>query len=116
MGMIEIPIGMVEMEVGGKRSAYCEILVIGFSYAVDRKITPFSVYEFCISRTYPKSILNIQGGYAMLFFKKTLLALVMVSILSSLVACEREGPMERTGEKVDEAAEDTKDAVKDATN
>ncbi|MCG3111609.1 MAG: hypothetical protein LLH30_14775 [Candidatus Manganitrophus sp. SA1] len=52
----------------------------------------------------------------MLFFKKMLLTLAMLSILGSLVACEREGPMERTGEKVDEAAEDTKDAVKDATN
>lgn len=52
----------------------------------------------------------------MLFFKKMFLTLAMLSILGSLVACEREGPMERAGEKVDEAAEDTKDAVKDATN
>lgn len=52
----------------------------------------------------------------MLFFKKTLLTLVMVSILSSLVACEQEGPMERTGEKVDEAAEETKEKVEDATD
>lgn len=52
----------------------------------------------------------------MLFFKKTLLTLVMLSIVASLIACEREGPMERAGEKVDEAAEETKETVKDATD
>lgn len=52
----------------------------------------------------------------MLFFKKTLLTLVMLSLVAALAACEREGPMERTGEKVDEAAEETKEKVEDATD
>lgn len=35
-----------------------------------------------------------------------------ISLLFSVVVlgCEREGPMERTGEKADEAVEETKDA------
>lgn len=37
-------------------------------------------------------------------------------VLALLGACEREGPAERAGEKVDRAAEDVRDAVKDATN
>ncbi|WP_168058317.1 hypothetical protein [Candidatus Manganitrophus noduliformans] len=52
----------------------------------------------------------------MLFFKKMFLTLAMLSILGSLVACEQEGPMERAGENVDEAAEETKEKVEDATD
>jgi hypothetical protein len=40
-------------------------------------------------------------------------ALVLLALLG---ACDREGPAERAGEKIDRAAEDVRDAVKDATN
>lgn len=40
-------------------------------------------------------------------------ALVLLALLG---ACEREGPAERAGEKVDRAVENARDAVKDATN
>ena len=39
-------------------------------------------------------------------------ALIVVALLG---ACEREGPAERAGKQVDRAAEDVRDAVKDAT-
>ena len=52
----------------------------------------------------------------MLFLKKVLLTIAMLSTLVSLAACERKGPMERAGEKVDKGVENTKDAVKDATH
>ena len=35
-------------------------------------------------------------------------------VLAFLGACDREGPAERAGEKIDRAAEDVRDAVKDA--
>lgn len=41
------------------------------------------------------------------------LALILLALLG---ACDREGPAERAGEKVDRAADDVRDAVKDATN
>jgi hypothetical protein len=37
------------------------------------------------------------------------LALVVLALLA---ACDREGPAERAGEKIDRAAEDVRDAVK----
>lgn len=40
-------------------------------------------------------------------------ALVLLALLG---ACEREGPAERAGERVDRAVDDARDAVKDATN
>jgi len=38
-----------------------------------------------------------------------------VFLLALLGACEREGPAERAGEKIDRAAKDARDAVRDAT-
>jgi hypothetical protein len=35
-------------------------------------------------------------------------------VLALLGACDRKGPAERAGEKIDRAAEDVRDAVKDA--
>jgi hypothetical protein len=35
-------------------------------------------------------------------------------VLALLGACDREGPAERAGEKIDRAAEDVRDAVRDA--
>ena len=49
--------------------------------------------------------------------KKSLNQLLIVCAALALVAfagCEKKGPMEKAGEKVDEAAQKTGDAVKDA--
>jgi hypothetical protein len=43
-------------------------------------------------------------------------ALFAIVAASSFAACEHEGPAERAGKAVDNAAEDVKDKVKDATN
>ena len=48
-------------------------------------------------------------------FKKLFLVLVAAVVTLSLGACERKGPMEKAGEKVDKAAERTGDKIKDAT-
>jgi predicted small lipoprotein YifL len=48
--------------------------------------------------------------------KKLLMTIALAAFLAPMVGCEKEGPLEEAGEKVDKAAEDTKDAVKDATN
>ncbi|MDA3786730.1 MAG: hypothetical protein PF568_07610 [Deltaproteobacteria bacterium] len=50
---------------------------------------------------------------------KNLIGLILCSLLfvTTLSACDRdEGPVEETREAVEEAVEDTGDAVKDATN
>ena len=33
-----------------------------------------------------------------------------------LIGCEKKGPAEKAGEKIDESVEETGDAIKDATN
>lgn len=46
-----------------------------------------------------------------------IIKMLLVSLFSfGLVACERQGPMERTGESIDETVEDTGDAIEDATS
>ncbi len=45
---------------------------------------------------------------------KHLLIALMLAAAATLVACEKEGPMEKAGESIDEAAEDVKDAAEDA--
>ena len=49
---------------------------------------------------------------------KTLVLPVVAGILmlGGLVACDREGPMERAGEKIDETAEKAGDKVEKATD
>ena len=42
----------------------------------------------------------------------TLLGILCVLLLLGLAACEREGPAEKAGRAVDEAAKDVRDAVK----
>ena len=46
--------------------------------------------------------------------KKTIFYMFMVALLSGLTGCEREGPMEHAGKKVDKFIEDTDKAIKDA--
>ncbi len=40
---------------------------------------------------------------------------LVLTLTLPLIGCPDQGPLESAGEKVDEAAEDTKDAVKEAT-
>ncbi|HEX7054470.1 MAG TPA: hypothetical protein VF211_11120 [Burkholderiales bacterium] len=40
--------------------------------------------------------------------------LIIVAAAFTLAACDREGPAERAGEKVDNAVEDARDAINDA--
>jgi hypothetical protein len=53
---------------------------------------------------------------SMTIFKKlTIPALAGIVLLGGLTACEREGPMERAGEKIDKSAEKAGDKVERAT-
>ena len=53
----------------------------------------------------------------MIIMKKLVLGTVVgILMLGGLVACDREGPMERTGEKIDETAEKAGDKVEKATD
>ena len=51
----------------------------------------------------------------MSIFKRTLLSLVAAGLILGLVGCEKEGPMEKAGKKVDEAVEQTEKAIKEKT-
>ena len=46
-------------------------------------------------------------------FKKTIFYLFLTVLLTGLSGCEREGPMERAGKKIDKAVEDTGKAIED---
>ncbi len=45
-----------------------------------------------------------------------LIHVLLVATVLLLGACEKEGPMERAGEQVDEAVEETGDALEQATD
>jgi len=45
--------------------------------------------------------------------KKAIFYLFLIVLLTGLSGCESEGPMERTGKKIDKAVEDTGKAIKD---
>ena len=51
----------------------------------------------------------------MSIFKRSILSLVAAGLILGLVACEKEGPMEKAGKKVDEAVEKTEKAIKEKT-
>jgi hypothetical protein len=42
----------------------------------------------------------------------TVIGFVCIALLLGLAACEREGPMEKAGRSVDQAAKDVRDAIK----
>jgi hypothetical protein len=42
------------------------------------------------------------------------MCLILILAVISMAGCESEGPMERVGEKIDEAVEDTGEALEDA--
>ena len=53
----------------------------------------------------------------MAIFKKLIMpAFAGILMLGGLTACDREGPMERAGEKIDETAEKAGDKVEKATD
>jgi predicted small lipoprotein YifL len=43
-----------------------------------------------------------------------ILIILLISLPAGLMGCERSGPLERAGEKVDDAADDVKKSVEDA--
>ena len=47
---------------------------------------------------------------------KLFLAALIAALSLGLAGCEKEGPMERAGEKLDEAAEEVKDAAEEAAD
>lgn len=47
--------------------------------------------------------------------KMSLLSLSAAALILGLVACEKEGPMEKAGKQVDEAVEKTEEAIKEKT-
>lgn len=51
----------------------------------------------------------------MSILKKSMLSLVAAGLILGMVACEKEGPMEKAGKKVDEAVEKTEEAIKEKT-
>lgn len=51
----------------------------------------------------------------MSIIKRIVLTLVASGLVFSFVACEKKGPMEKAGEKADQAVEDVKEAVKKKT-
>jgi hypothetical protein len=55
-------------------------------------------------------------GDIMTTARKLLFVIVSIVALGNTVACEREGPMERAGEKVDKAVEEAGDKVEKATD
>jgi hypothetical protein len=48
--------------------------------------------------------------------RRLLFVIVSIITLGSIAACDREGPMERAGEKVDKAVEEAGDKVEKATD
>ena len=46
--------------------------------------------------------------------KRILMIGVLGAFVTCMVGCEEKGPMEKAGEKIDNAAKETKDAAKDA--
>jgi hypothetical protein len=65
------------------------------------------------------SVASQQGErrIQMTLMKKLVLpAVAGILMLGGLVGCEREGPMERAGEKIDETAEKAGDKVEKATD
>ena len=47
---------------------------------------------------------------------KPLAVFAIVAFATTLTTCQKEGPMERAGKKVDNAVEKTGDKIQDATN
>jgi predicted small lipoprotein YifL len=58
-----------------------------------------------------------RGGHLMASFRKLTIPIVAaILLLGGLTACDRKGPMERAGEKVDRSVERAGDKVERATD
>jgi hypothetical protein len=63
------------------------------------------------------AVMKFQKEAFMALFRKLFLpALAGLMLLGTLSACEKEGPMERAGEKIDESVERAGDKVERATD
>ena len=51
----------------------------------------------------------------MSILKRSILSLLSAGLMMGMVACEKEGPMEKAGKQVDEAIEKTEKAIKEKT-
>ena len=51
----------------------------------------------------------------MSFIKKLFMILVVVFLVTGIYGCKKEGPAERAGKNVDQAMEDAKEKLDDAT-
>jgi predicted DNA-binding transcriptional regulator len=47
--------------------------------------------------------------------KRSIFSLVAAGLIMGMIACEKEGPMEKAGKSVDKAIEKTEKAVKEKT-
>jgi predicted small lipoprotein YifL len=55
-----------------------------------------------------------RKGVSMKFLNLFKIAAVFMMLILGLAACEREGPMEKAGEKADQAVEDTRESMEEA--
>jgi hypothetical protein len=51
----------------------------------------------------------------MSIFKRSILCLVAAGLIMGMIACEKEGPMEKAGKSVDQAIEKTEKTIKEKT-
>jgi hypothetical protein len=80
-----------------------------------QKLREGGVFALVISG--PFGLTNSKGRVSMTIFKKLVLpTLAGILLLGGLTACEKEGPMERAGEKIDESVEKAGDKVERATD
>ncbi len=47
--------------------------------------------------------------------RRSIMALIAAGLIMGLVACEKEGPMEKAGKAVDETVEKAEEAIKEKT-
>jgi len=52
----------------------------------------------------------------MKFLKKAVVVICLLALTVSVCGCSEEGPMEKAGKKMDQAAQDASDAVHDAAD
>jgi predicted DNA-binding transcriptional regulator len=58
---------------------------------------------------------NKEWGIVMSILKRSILSLIAAGMIMGLVACEKEGPMEKAGKAVDESVEKAEKAIKEKT-
>jgi predicted small lipoprotein YifL len=58
---------------------------------------------------------NKEWGIVMSILKRSILSLIAAGMIMGLVACEKEGPMEKAGKAVDESVEKAEKVIKEKT-